>query len=277
MTRYRMTGHSNVGIVLTFLVTLVPVAFAAAQSPAEHFADNIAGSTIVVDHEDWNVLLETYLDSNHPSGINLFDYAAVTSADQERLDSYIEELQQVDVPGLNRDEQMAYWINFYNALTVKVILDNFPVESIRDISLPGSRGGPWKAKLVSVMGMELSLDDIEHGILRPIWKDARIHYAVNCASMGCPNLAAGVYTAENLEEFLDAAAGAYVNHPRGVDRNGRRLYLSSIYNWYKEDFGNRTELETHLLKYADPETAEKIRGASGRISYGYDWNLNTEN
>ncbi len=262
------------GITIALAIMLLSLSSAAAESPADDFKAFSRGSAVTVDHSTWGTLLETYIDDAHPSGINLFNYVAVTPADRRNLDSYLKDLQQIDVTGLDKDEQMAYWINLYNALTIKVILDYYPVDSIRDISLPGSRGGPWKAALVTVGGVDLSLNDIEHGILRPIWGDPRIHYAVNCASMGCPNLASKPYTGENLDTMLNDAARSYINHPRGVDRDGRRLRLSSIYNWYKEDFGNRDELEVHLLQYADPESSEEIRGASGSIKYGYDWDLN---
>ncbi len=245
-----------------------------ARSPAEIFAPYNAGSQLEVDHSWWQDILDTYLDINTPSGVNLFNYAAVSPTDKSLLDNYIRSLEAARPPELNRDEQMAYWINFYNALTVQVILNHYPVDSIRDISLPGSRGGPWKASLVTVTGVDLSLDDIEHGILRPIWKDKRIHYAVNCASFGCPNLAGEAYRAANLEEMLDIAAKDYINHPRGVRVEGSRITLSSIYKWYSEDFGTRDELMTHLIQYADPETRSAIQRSSGRIRYDYDWSLN---
>ena len=128
-------------------------------------------------------------------GIARIGYGAVSDEDRKSLDAYIAAL--AGHPGsrraLNRAEQQAYWINLYNALTVQVILDHYPVESIRDIDIsPGLfADGPWGKKLVTIEGEAVSLDDIEHRILRPIWKDPRIHYAVNCASIGCPNLQAG--------------------------------------------------------------------------------------
>ncbi len=271
-----MTHRPIFALSLTLVILITGMAF-SAESPADQFSEYTPGSMATLDHGTWNNLLTKYVDDRHPSGINLFNYAGVTSADRELLGEYLDILQDTDISNLDRDEQMAYWINFYNALTVQVILNAYPVESIRDISLPGSRGGPWKASLVTVKGTELSLDEIEHGILRPIWGDPRIHYAVNCASIGCPNLAPAAYTGENLESMLNVAARSYINHPRGVDRDGRRLVISSIYNWYKEDFGNKDELKTHLLQFADPDTAEMISGASGSIRYGYDWNLNSGN
>ncbi|MDY0042938.1 MAG: DUF547 domain-containing protein, partial [Desulforhabdus sp.] len=147
-----------------------------------------ASSTTRVDHSPWGRFLQDYLVTDDPSGVNLVHYSRVTASDRKELDAYLDRLQQVKVTGLNRAEQKAYWINLYNALTMKVVLDHYPVKSIRDINLSSGllglfTGGPWKAKLARVEGEELSLDDIEHRILRPIWRDKRIHYAVNCASI----------------------------------------------------------------------------------------------
>ena len=119
----------------------------------------------------------------------------------------------VRVSGLGRDEQCAYWINLYNALTLEVVLDHYPVDSIRDIDIsPGLFSqGPWGKKLITVEGEQVSLNDIEHRILRPIWRDPRIHYAINCASLGCPNLQPRPFTGRTLDHALDLAAMRFVD------------------------------------------------------------------
>ena len=154
--------------------------------------------------------------------MNRLRYGDVTKTDKGALDGYIARLEKLPISDYGRNAQKACWINLYNALTVKVVLDHFPVKSIKDISLSSGLfgglfgGGPWEAKLATVEGEKVSLDDIEHRILRPIWRDNRVHYAVNCASIGCPNLQAEPFTAENLERLLDRGAREYVNHSRGV-------------------------------------------------------------
>jgi len=236
-----------------------------------------AGSTVVVDHSSWDGFLESYLVTDHPSGIHHLRYGAVTPADRRALTEYLDRLQSVPVSNLNRAEQKAYWINLYNALTVKVVLDHYPVESIRDIDIsPGwFNDGPWDAKLVRVEGEKISLNDIEHRILRPIWRDPRVHYAVNCASFGCPNLQPQAFTAGNTEDLLEKGAREYVNHPRGARLEGNRLVLSSIYDWFQEDFGGSEEgVKRHLLRHADPALSRKLAEFVGRISYHYDWSLN---
>ncbi len=259
---------------LVCLLAFVGIPLLTAAEPEDSFAAYAPGSSLTIDHSLWAGILDQYLLSDHPSGINRFDYGALDAAGRSTLDNYLEILEETDPARLDRDEQMAFWINLYNALTVRVILDSYPVASIRDISLPQSRRGPWKSPLISITGTMLSLDDIEHGILRPIWSDPRIHYAVNCASIGCPNLASVPFTGKSLEMMLDDAARGYINHPRGVSRNGRRLVLSSIFNWYSEDFGNSDEVKEHLLSFADKNTAVMISTSSGSLRYDYDWNLN---
>jgi hypothetical protein len=227
-----------------------------------------------VDHTPWQRLLDTYLVEDTPSGIHRFDYGAVTAADREALRRYLGTMGDEDPRRLSRDAQYAFWVNLYNALTVELVLTHYPVDSIRDIG-GVFRRGPWERELVSITGKALTLDDIEHRILRPIWGDPRTHYAVNCASLGCPDLAAKAYTAASLDERLDEQARAFVNHRRGVRFDDGRLVLSSLYRWYREDFGDgRDALLAHLARYAGESLASRLEAFDGRIEYQYDWRLN---
>ena len=144
---------------------------------------------MTVDHSTWDQFLQSYLVKRNGE-VNRVQYGQVSPTDHAKLSDYIHQLEQTSVRRLHRSEQKAYWINLYNALTVKVILDHYPVKSIRDIDIsPGLfSNGPWGKKLVSIENQKVSLDDIEHRILRPIWKDSRVHYVVNCASICCLNL-----------------------------------------------------------------------------------------
>ena len=169
---------------------------------------------------------------------------------------------------------MAYWINLYNALTVFVVVGRYPVDSIKEIKSSLIKFGPWDKELITVQGQKLTLDQIEHGILRPIWRDPRIHYAVNCASIGCPNLAAEAYRSDNLERLLEQGAKEYVNHPRGVSVEDGKLLVSSIYDWYKEDFGDTDAgVLAHLKKYAAPDLVALLDRYDS-FDDGYDWTLN---
>jgi hypothetical protein len=241
-----------------------------------YFANGTVRSTMTVDHSTWKQILARYVVAE-TDGINRFAYGRVSGADKARLKTYLVVLQQVAARQLPRDEQMAFWINFYNALTIDVVLDHYPVVSIKDISLGGGlfTSGPWKKALVTVEGKTLSLDNIEHDILRKTWPDPRVHYSVNCASLSCPNLMAEPFTAARLNEMLDAGATAYVNHPRGVKVSGGKVYLSRIYSWYRSDFGTKDgEVIRHLLNYADSTLKRKLAGIETISGYDYDWSLN---
>lgn len=238
-------------------------------------------ATASIDHTKWEAFLQAFVMPGHPSGINRVRYEDAARTERQELRAYIERLQAVPISRFNRAEQLAYWINLYNAATVNLVLEHFPVASIRDIN-PSSGflsglfgGGPWQRKLLEVESEEISLDDIEHRILRPIWRDNRIHYGVNCASLGCPNLQPEAFTADNAFRLLNEGARAYVNHPRGVSFQDGTLRLSSIYDWFQEDFGGSTRgVLAHLIQYAEPELRERLAGYEGSISYDYDWSLN---
>ncbi|HUP92308.1 MAG TPA: DUF547 domain-containing protein [Solimonas sp.] len=233
-------------------------------------------STQLVDHSAWDALLQKYVKASG-DGIARLAYGALGAADRPALDAYLQRLQAVAVTGLSRAEQRAYWINLYNATTVKAVVDHYPVASIMKIGIsPGLfTRGPWGAKLVRVQGEGLSLDDIEHRILRPIWKDPRTHYSVNCASLGCPNLAPHAWTAATAEEMLNQAARAFVNHPRGARVEGGKLYVSSIYQWFKADFGgDDAGVIAHLRQYAAPGLNQQLAGIRSIAGDDYDWSLN---
>lgn len=215
-----------------------------------------------------------------PIKINRFAYKKITDDDRKKLDQYIETLAKTSVSKLSKNEQLPYWINLYNALTVQVILDHYPVKSIRDIDIsPGFfTDGPWDKKLLRIEGVAISLNDIEHLILRPIWKDPRLHYAVNCASIGCPNLQTDAYTKENTLTLLEKAALEYINHPRGARVDGNKLIVSSIYKWFSEDFGKKDSLIIeHLKRYANPDLLAKLKRLNRINDDSYDWSLNDIN
>jgi hypothetical protein len=235
-------------------------------------------SLVVVDHIDWDLILQRYVITSHPSRINRFEYSKVNEKDRKTLEVYFQKMRAVEVSSLNRSEQKAFWINLYNALTVNLILEHYPVKSIRNINLsPGLFSkGPWDAKLIKIEGQELSLNDIEHRILRPIWRDNRVHYAVNCASLGCPNLQPKAYTPQNLEQMLEEGARDYINHPRGVSFSRNRMKISSIYSWFQADFGDSENgIIKHLKKYMSQENLKALKALKKkRITHQYDWNLN---
>ncbi len=233
-------------------------------------------ATATVDHAAWAAFLDRYR-SVSPDGIARVDYCNVSPADRAALDAYIDRLAATPISTYARDEQMAYWINLYNALVVRLVLDRFPVASVRDIDIsPGVLSdGPWGRKLVEVEGEAVSLGDIQHRILRPIWRDPRVHYAVNCAAVGCPDLAAEPFRGDALEAQLTRAARTYVNHPRGVAIDGGKLIVSKIYTWFREDFGGGdADVLRHLKAYAAPGLAMRLERFDAIDDDRYDWALN---
>jgi len=228
-----------------------------------------------IDHSGWQTILDKYVDSNHKSGVNRVDYAKIVKEGKAPLATYINAMTSLNPADYSRVEQKAYWINLYNALTVDLIVKNYPVSTITDLGESFFKFGPWDDTVTKIQGKELTLNNIEHGILRPIYKDNRIHYAVNCASFGCPNLSAVAFTANNTDEQLNKAAHDYVNHSRGVTFDGDQLIVSSIYHWYKVDFGSTdSHLLAHLVNYAEPALAKKLQAYKGDIDNTYDWSLN---
>ena len=269
-------------------VTVAPLPLGRTTAEAAPAADlwprwqaHDPASTLTVDHSAYAAILERHV-RRHADGINRVRYRALAAEDGAALEAYLASLQAARPDSMTRPEQMAYWINLYNALTLQVIVDHYPVDSIRDIDTsPGFfASGPWGQKLVTVMGEDLTLDDIEHRILRPIWQDPRIHYAVNCASIGCPNLQPAPFTADRLEAMLEKGAQDYVNHPRGVawlprTFAGDQLTASRIYDWFQADFGgNDAGVIAHLRQHATDPTRQLLAGVETIDAYRYDWALN---
>lgn len=252
------------------------VASLAPQSQAVGpWSAHDTASTQVIDHSRWARFLAQYTSMR--DGIRRVDYAAARASGRTELDAYVEGLVAIDPRALTRNEQLAFWINLYNAETVRVVLDHYPVASIQDIDLQGSGlfGGPWDAPRIALGDEKLSLNNIEHNILRPLWQDPRIHYAVNCASLGCPDLSAMPYTSGTVDALLDTQARTFVNHPRGVDVSDNRLRLSTVYQWYRYDFGQSdSEIIAHVSRFATAELQGALEAFDDIDTYDYDWRLN---
>ena len=272
--------HSMVKTVLILAIVVITVTSTQAAPRPElwpKWQKNDPANAQKIDHSAWDQFLKKYVIAPHPSGINRVRYAVVAPEDRTALKTYLKNLQSLAISTYNRAEQKAYWINLYNALTVDIVLSRFPVESIRDINIsPGLIvRGPWAAKLLTVESENLSLDDIEHRILRPIWKDNRIHYGVNWASFGSPNLQPEAYTGDKADALLEKAAREFINHPRGVEIKNGRLKVSSLYVWFDDDFGGSAEgLMEHWQDYAEGALADALAKYSGGLVHDYDWRLN---
>ncbi|MEI8671845.1 DUF547 domain-containing protein [Vibrio sp. SA48] len=219
-----------------------------------------------ISHQVWQTTLDSYLIKDNHN--NLFDYKNVNSKDKTDLEQYISQLSKLDPREYTKAEQYAYWVNLYNALTVNLVVDNYPISSITKLGGLFSFG-PWEQKIITINQKELTLNDIEHRILRPIWKDPRTHYAVNCASLGCPNLQKQAFTAKNTELLLKKSAVEFINSEKGLKLTNDKLVLSSIYDWFSEDFGTKQQLFQHLARYN-----KTLKDTERDVSYHYDWKLN---
>lgn len=274
-----MQRHRSALAILVSWAVLAVLTLPAAAAVGETFSRFEKGATATVDHVAWTAVLAKYVTAS-ADGVNRVAYAKLKAEAHDAVKAYVKRLESVTVTKLDRPEQFAFWANLYNAKTIDIVLDQYPVKSIKDIRLGGGllaivTGGPWKAKVTKVEGVELSLDDIEHGILRPVFKDPRVHYAVNCASIGCPNLPREAFTGAKLEAQLDDGARAYVNHPRGLRVEGGKARASSIYSWFQADFGGSVEgVLAHARRFAGPELTTALKGLNTIDGYDYDWSLN---
>lgn len=254
--------------VLALIFTLFSInSFAAPKSELWDFwAKSNESNSNTISHESWQLLLDSYLVVQEQN--TLFAYDKVSSTNKAVLKDYLGALSRIDPRDYNKAEQYAYWVNLYNALTVDLIIKNYPTKSITKLGGFFSFG-PWGDKVTKVAGKSLTLNDIEHRILRPIWNDKRTHYAVNCASLGCPNLQTRAFTASNSEELLQSATNDFINSNKGALFAKGKLQLSSIYEWFITDFGTQQDLFEHLGQFR-----EELKGYDGEIDYQYDWDLN---
>ena len=219
--------------------------------------------------------LERYLVTETPDGIYRLRYRAVTVEDRTSLEAWVRAEAQRGPRGQSRDEQFAYWTNLYNALTVARVLKDYPLSSILDLKRWPWSFGPWDEDLVTVQGVALSLNAIEHRILRPHFAEPRVHFALNCASLGCPNLQPKPFTGDHLEADLQMALEAYLAHPRGLALEDGELKLSSLFDWYRGDFPpGRRALLAYLAAAAPKALGPKLRAYEGDLTFRYDWALN---
>ncbi|MEM1359328.1 MAG: DUF547 domain-containing protein [Bacteroidota bacterium] len=239
---------------------LPPTASTASPVPATAPTLKAPPTLIQVpDHSPWNSLLQTHVTST-----GKVNYAGF-KREEAKLDAYLASLS-AGSPNAewSRQEAMAYWINAYNAFTIKRILNDYPLKSIMDLD----GGDPWKVKWIDLGGKKYSLNNIEHDILRPKYKDARIHFAVNCAATSCPPIPNKAFTAANLNSMLQNSARKFIRNSAYNQTKGD-IKVSKIFDWYGEDFG---DLRAYLNKYlAEPIPADKKIGFKD-----YDWGLNKQ-
>lgn len=225
-------------------------------------------------HAMLDAVLGKYANS---SGVN---YAGLKN-DSASLNAYLDTLAAVpeaEFKGYSKEQQMAMLINLYNAATLKLVIDHYPVKSIKDIS--ASSGGPWKQSVVRLFGKKQTLDHVEHDLLRPKYKDPRIHFAVNCASIGCPELRSDAFQASKLNSQLDEQTRKFLkdSSKNRLDAKSKTLYLSSIFDWFKGDFvGKSGSVEKFIAPYmSGGDRAIVEKGGLTVKSTEYSWSLNKQ-
>jgi hypothetical protein len=221
-----------------------------------------------ITHEQWDALVKKHV------GTDGFVHYKAFLQDTAALDRYLRHLESAHPNDKNwsRNEQMAYWINAYNAYTVRLILRNYPLESIKDIKKGVAFiNSVWDLKFIKIQGFTYDLNNIEHNILRPVFKDARIHAAINCASYSCPRLLNEAYTAERLEAQLDASMRSFVNDPLRNQITAEKAKVSEIFKWFRGDFERDAgSVRQYLNRYATLKLSDKTD--IGHLDY--DWKLN---
>lgn len=253
----------NVLTVICALALMPLLIVAAAEEKKKGF-----------DHSRWADVLKEHVEDGW------VDYAALKK-DTSQLSAYLADLAKTDLKKLDHDEQIALYVNAYNAFTVKLITEYYQrIKSIRDIPAGIFSRKRWKDERWNIGGRTYSLSEIEHDVLRSKFKEPRVHYALNCASISCPPLWGEPYEGEKLDEQLDAAAKAFQINPKGfrLDRAQRVVYLSRIHHWYRKDFEEAADsVLRYVAKYAPRETAEFLLANEKdlKINYmHYDWRLN---
>jgi len=222
-----------------------------------------------VDHTLYGDLLLKYVKNG------VVDYAGFKT-DETKLDTYLKALENTRSDTLDRNEQFAFYINAYNAWTIKLILSGYPgIDSIKDLG--SVLKSPWKKKIVRIDGEIVTLDYIEHKILRPRFKDPRVHFAINCASKSCPPLISEPYNGAVLEQQLDAVVKAFLNDPKRNRLEENTLYASKIFKWFKDDFSK--DIIGFFLKYTEGSFRKDLAANRNRdkmkIKFlDYDWSLN---
>lgn len=258
------------GTVLLRRVWITSIKVGGGNSPA-----TVIVADGRVDHSMYDALLKRYVDDR-----GFVNYRDWKRADEGTLDQYLAAAGRVDPKTLrDKSEQLAFWINVYNALTIKGILKFYPTKSIKDHVSPIGFN-IWKDFKITIHSQEYSLDNIEHDVLRKMG-EPRIHFAIVCASIGCPRLLNDAYTGERLDGQLTANARDFFANPEKfrIDRDDGTVYLSPIFDWFGEDFGGKDQTRLAFVKrfLANADDQAFLGRSDLSIKYlDYDWNLNDQ-
>jgi Protein of unknown function, DUF547 len=210
------------------------------------------------DYKNYNAFLQKYVSEKGNVG---YDKIKTNKAELDAVIAQFEKTQPTDK--WTKNEKMAYYINVYNAYTIKVVVDNYPTKSIKDIN------GVWDKKIVSSEKTKISLSDVENKILRKM-DDPRIHFAINCASFSCPNLINYAFVPSTLDKQLETATKSFINDKSKNTITASEIKISEIFNWYSGDFKNGGSVIDFLNKYSTVKIDKKAKSSFAT----YNWSLN---
>lgn len=271
-----MTKVMKIILALAFSIILGLSAFLAAEKPNHAItASESSLTTDVVDHSLFDEILKQYVDKE-----GMVDYAGL-KASPEKLDQYLSILDQTNPALLGDSDRLAFWLNVYNAYTLKLIINNYPIKSIRQAAngpfIP-KINTPWEVDLVKVGGKVYDLDHVEHKVIRKEFDDARVHFALVCAAMSCPKLRLESYRGDILDQQLHDQGVDFLNsnNKNRIEKDGTQIRVSKIFKWFKGDFAKdgRT-LQQFVAEFYEGELAEALSQNKLKVKYtSYDWSLN---
>ena len=221
----------------------------------------LSGKTAAVaqpDYKSWDIFLKKYVSASGD-----VDYKSI-KANKKELEAITKTFSATSVlTSWSKNDQLVFWINAYNAFTIDLVVNHYPIKSIQNLD----GGKPWDVKRITIGGKKYSLNNIENDIIRPQFKDARIHFAVNCAAKSCPPILNGAFFSKSLDEQLDTVTKKFINNTKYQNITSGKMTLSKIFDWYKVDFG---DIFTFINKYS----TIKVNKNTAIVYKEYDWSLN---
>lgn len=269
--KQQLNRRRNKSLLYNLLLVWIAICLQVFSLPATAQTNESGTGTKPPSHAAWDALLKKWVDQR-----GMVDYKGF-GQDRKQLQAYLRTLEAhpPQEKAWSKEEQLAYWINAYNAYTIELILQHYPVESIEDIKVGSMFAyvkSPWHIKFIPIGGRKLDLNTIEHTIIRPTFKEPRIHFALVCAAQSCPKLRQEAYVPERLEAQLSEQARTFLNDPNKNTIRSDKLELSKIFEWFQEDFTEGRTLQEAISEYSGVPVQ-----ANAPVSYRfYSWKLNEQ-
>ena len=268
--------YKSVGLLVLVLGALMSgQALAAIEMKLiEFWNDSEPLGVINVDHAPFEEILQKYVDQGHPSGVSRFNYDGVTDDDAAKLQAYVDYLQLLEPRQLNEPEAKAYWINLYNSATLNMVVDAYKNGRVTKVQARGLPARRWRRDIITIAQQDLSLNDILNGVIRPMYRDPRTHFALFFCTLGGPDMPTEVLNGDNNDELLDKFQADYLAQSRAVRIEEGELVLSEMFKDYDTDFADDfPSLISYLQQNVPEPVANAISGVT-EVRFEYDWTLN---